>query len=121
MTKRTRLDALQQGETFQLNEIGLVYRHLGFDAERGRQAFELANEPEDEWYCEGSRMVYPVSAATPAQDARPGITLTRDQLEAWAGRALSDDEVSELDVAISNSSIPEAIATIVANFNEENP
>ena len=42
-----------------------------------------------------------------------GITLTRDQLEAWAGRALTDEEVEDLDRDIPNSSVPEAISTIV--------
>lgn len=41
-----------------------------------------------------------------------GIELSRDQLEAWAGRELSDEEVEALDEAIPNSSIPEAINTI---------
>lgn len=42
-----------------------------------------------------------------------GITLTRDQLEYWAGRQLSDEEVEALDNAIPNSSVPEAVAIIV--------
>lgn len=42
----------------------------------------------------------------------PGITLTRHQLEAWAGRTLTDDEVGRLDDAIPNSSIPDAVAEI---------
>lgn len=46
----------------------------------------------------------------------PGITLTREQLEAWAGRELADEEVAELDQCIPNSSIPEAIGTIVDNI-----
>lgn len=39
---------------------------------------------------------------------RPGITITRDQLEAWVGYPLTDDQVSDLEDAISTSSIPEA-------------
>lgn len=42
-----------------------------------------------------------------------GVTLTREQLESWAGRALSDEEVEQLDTLIPESSIPEAISTIV--------
>lgn len=45
-----------------------------------------------------------------------GITLTRDQLQAWAGRELTDDEVEMLEWAIPNSSIPEAINTIADNL-----
>jgi hypothetical protein len=41
-----------------------------------------------------------------------GIELTRDQLQAWAGRELTDEEVEQIDEAIQHSSIPEAINTI---------
>jgi hypothetical protein len=41
-----------------------------------------------------------------------GIELTRAQLEAWAGRSLTDGQVEMLDDAIPNSSIPESVATI---------
>jgi hypothetical protein len=44
------------------------------------------------------------------------IEITRDQLESWAGRELSDEEVEALDVAIPESSIPDAIRTIVENL-----
>lgn len=45
-----------------------------------------------------------------------GITLTRDQLEAWAGRELTDEEVYLLDEAIPNSSIPDSVGVIVATL-----
>jgi hypothetical protein len=45
-----------------------------------------------------------------------GITLTRDQLNAWSGFDLTDDQVEELEEAIPNSSIPEAIAMIAEQF-----
>lgn len=45
-----------------------------------------------------------------------GITLTREQLEAWAGRELDDEEVVALELAIPNSSIPDAVATIAENL-----
>lgn len=48
-----------------------------------------------------------------------GITLTRDQLESWAGRALTDEEVVALDTAIPNSGIPESIATIVDSLSSD--
>ena len=47
-----------------------------------------------------------------AEEDRPGIILTRGQLEAWACRTLTDEEVEALDEAVPNSSIPEAIGTM---------
>lgn len=47
----------------------------------------------------------------------PGVTLTRDQLESWVGRELSDEEVEALDTSIPESSIPEAVRTIVESFD----
>lgn len=55
------------------------------------------------------------TSATPDQ----GITITREQLAAWAGRALTDDEVERLDECIPNSSIPDAIDTIVSSFDPD--
>jgi hypothetical protein len=49
-------------------------------------------------------------------DHRPGITLTRGQLEAWAGAELTDENVEELEQAIPNSSIPESIAVIAESI-----
>lgn len=45
---------------------------------------------------------------------RRGITLTREQLEEWSGRRLTDDEIDRLEDAIPNSSIPQAIDAIVS-------
>jgi hypothetical protein len=45
------------------------------------------------------------------------ITLTRDQLESWAGRELSDEEVEALDTAIPQSSIPDAVRIIVESLS----
>lgn len=45
------------------------------------------------------------------------VTITRDQLECWVGRELSDDEVRALDDAVPHSSIPEAIATIADSLS----
>lgn len=45
-----------------------------------------------------------------------GILLTNKQLVAWAGRTLTAAEIERLTAAIPNSSIPEAVSTIVANF-----
>jgi len=42
-----------------------------------------------------------------------GITLTHEQLVAWAGRPLSARQIAELDNIVPNSGIPEAIAEIV--------
>lgn len=44
------------------------------------------------------------------------IVLTREQIESWAGRSLTDDEMERLDECIPHSSIPDAIDTIVDSF-----
>lgn len=46
------------------------------------------------------------------------ITLTRSQLEEWAGRPLSGGDLDRLASAIVNSSIPDAINEIVAGFDD---
>ncbi len=51
------------------------------------------------------------------EQERAGVTLTRDQLESWAGRALSDEEVEALDTHISLSSIPEAVAEMIQGWD----
>jgi hypothetical protein len=48
----------------------------------------------------------------------PGVTIAREQLEAWAGRPLSDDEVQRVADSLPNASVPEAIATIVDSLTE---
>ena len=52
--------------------------------------------------------------AAPAADN--GITISRDRLDEWAGRELSDNEVDQLKRAIPYSSIPEALRTIADSF-----
>lgn len=42
--------------------------------------------------------------------------VTREQAESWAGRALSGDELERLSDAIPNSSIPDAVGTIVSSW-----
>ncbi len=49
---------------------------------------------------------------------KPGVNITREQVEAWAGQQLSDDDVSRLEDRIPDSSIPDAVAAIVASFRE---
>lgn len=46
--------------------------------------------------------------------SRHSVTITREQLEAWAGCKLADAEVDAIDDAIPNSSIPDAINEITA-------
>jgi hypothetical protein len=43
---------------------------------------------------------------------RPHVILYRSQLEEWASRTLTDDEVNAIAAAIPHSSIPAAIETI---------
>jgi len=44
------------------------------------------------------------------------IVLTARELSTWAGRTLTEDELERLAECIEHSSIPEAVATIVAGF-----
>jgi hypothetical protein len=86
---------------------------LRTNAERARLGADLADQVEalDGWLSRGG--------VRPQAWIRPGephtVTITREQLENWAGRALADDEVDTLDSCIPDSSIPEAIATIAAH------
>jgi hypothetical protein len=50
------------------------------------------------------------------EDEGPGITLTRGQLEAWAGKALTDEQVELIEESVQFSSIPEAISLIASQF-----
>jgi hypothetical protein len=52
-------------------------------------------------------------------DGRPTVIITREQIECWAGRTLTDDEVSHLDDCIPNSSIPDAVADLAAGIAAE--
>lgn len=54
--------------------------------------------------------------AQKVEDASPGIVLSVDELSGWAGRTLQTGEVDRLAAALKHSSVPEAIATIVASF-----
>lgn len=54
-----------------------------------------------------------------------GINLTGEQIEAWAGGPLSDEQVDRLAECIPHSSIPDAVETIVTEamgvqFSESN-
>jgi hypothetical protein len=52
----------------------------------------------------------------PPEAAGGGITLTLDQLTAWAGRPLTPEDVEFLDGILPDSALPQVIATIVATF-----
>ncbi|WP_018685335.1 hypothetical protein [Actinokineospora enzanensis] len=52
-------------------------------------------------------------------DADAASLITHEQLEAWAGRPLTDLDLDRLDVAIPNSSIPAAIGEIVAGLDSK--
>jgi hypothetical protein len=51
------------------------------------------------------------------EDATRGISFTREQVEAWAGRKLTGDQMQDLEDALPNSSFPECISTIVAHMD----
>lgn len=42
----------------------------------------------------------------------PGITLTRAQLDAWAGFALTDEDIERIEEALPLSSLPDVVGTI---------
>lgn len=44
--------------------------------------------------------------------AAKGITFTRDQVEAWVGHVLTDDEIKEIEDALPNSSLPECVEAV---------
>lgn len=44
------------------------------------------------------------------------LTISHDALEAWAGRSLTDEEVSLIEEVLHNSSVPDAVATIADNI-----
>lgn len=48
------------------------------------------------------------------------VEITRDQLEAWAGRTLTDAQVAQLDQIIPDSSIPDAIGVITSEAMQLN-
>lgn len=45
-------------------------------------------------------------------DKRPGVSFTRAQIEAWVGFPLTDDQVSDLEETLPNSSLPDCVATV---------
>lgn len=51
-----------------------------------------------------------------AEEGALTVTITRNQLECWAGRKLTDDEVSHIDDALPNTSLPDLIATVASNL-----
>lgn len=58
----------------------------------------------------------PVGADHMHRPALSAELVSRDQAECWAGRALDDEDFERLSEAIPNSSIPDAIDTIVASW-----
>ncbi|WP_329431028.1 hypothetical protein OG339_48585 (plasmid) [Streptosporangium sp. NBC_01495] len=62
------------------------------------------------------RLLSNLTAATAPTQEPLGVVLTREQLEEWAGRPLTDDDVALLDDCIPNSSIPDAVGDIVAGL-----
>jgi hypothetical protein len=61
---------------------------------------------------------FAVYSADDAPPGRGGILLTTGQLEEWAGRALSQDEIARITDAIPHSTVPEAIGLIADGMKE---
>ncbi|UGT58855.1 hypothetical protein [Nocardia asteroides] len=57
---------------------------------------------------------WPYENADPADTGRDWPLITLDQIVRWGGTALTEDEIDRLVAAIPKSSIPDAIADIVA-------
>jgi len=57
-----------------------------------------------------------VDAAQHTADTSPLELISREQAEAWAGRALTNEMLAELAKAIPHSSIPDAISTIIESI-----
>ncbi|MEV4708214.1 hypothetical protein [Actinoplanes sp. NPDC049316] len=56
--------------------------------------------------------------AVPDQ-ARPALIITHDLIEYWVGRVLTCDEMARLNARIATSPIPQVVARIVAQFDNE--
>jgi hypothetical protein len=52
-------------------------------------------------------------STTPEAPSAPVLLISAEQIDDWAGRRLTTDQLEQLAEAIPNSSIPEAIDTIV--------
>lgn len=95
----------------------LAHDHAGGDTPHG-----YYGHPEDAGLIAfAGQAAVPKGEYIPAADPEPasgprGIWLTMEQLRSWAGlhRDLTPDELDRLDDCIPNSSIPDAIGTIVS-------
>lgn len=98
------LDAAEKWDS-EINEY--IFQELSPEEQKG---YALANIRHEKAIEIVTRMI------KEKRDERPGILLWRDQLEAWAGHDLTDEQVEQVDTAIQFSSIPDAIAEIVFNI-----
>lgn len=121
----------RSGNLLHIETDGCVVNiHVGLSDADGRDVTSVRVSPDDAsrggdgngriWVRDGSRIVrlHPGETALPADPDEPGQTgiwLTGGQLREWAGlgRNLTADELETLAECIPNSSIPEAIGTIV--------
>ncbi|MGW4720856.1 hypothetical protein [Nocardia sp. NPDC004260] len=94
---------VREGQAAGLNPVYHVHSRYNLFATTGVQWNQAPVPPTNE-------------DAVTHNDSTTRSLITREQAESWAGRALSDDEMDRLDDAIPNSSIPEAIATIIDSF-----
>jgi len=106
-----------------MRELAAVLTRPGVrtNAERADLGAQIAKQVEalDELL----RRSVPLPHAPQQPSRRHTVTISREQLEDWAGRALSDDETDLLDVGIPNSTIPEAIGIMTTTFawHDETP
>ncbi|WP_159795693.1 hypothetical protein [Puerhibacterium puerhi] len=120
VARRLDADAIPSEARATCGHCGSVWDAELMPTPAGRCPFEAEHEYPDEDARDHAETVPGAVGYVPMRDedddARPGITLTRDQLEAWAGRQLTDDEVSDLDDALPLSSLPEVVGTIAAGW-----
>lgn len=50
---------------------------------------------------------------------RAGISFTRDQIEAWAGFTLTDEQVTDLENILPNSTFPETVALVAESMESD--
>lgn len=95
------------------------FRHFTFDHDVNGVINAQGEDAEDKWRLVVTSNAVAKQPVTANGSAGDGITITRDQLEAWAGRSLTDDEVYRIGKCIPNSSIPEAIDLIAGQFGND--
>lgn len=70
------------------------------------------NEVELEWVGSLEGEDIPIKIRLSENLGLRGVFVTRDQVEAWVGHTLTDEQIEELEEAVPNSSVPQAFEAI---------